>query len=261
MALTLNSELTGSAPDEKANAADDSSYRISAEPVMDDFAPDEARIELSTLPRSYGTHLLCLMARDPHTLLAYWDIDWMTAFGEPAPRERKVHLRILNGDGTEETSREVEPLSGSCLLELSTAGASYTAELGYFSLGDWKSIARSAEALTPPASGAAADTDLATIPFHLSFQRILDVLRMPKQESRSLTAMLADLRDRAAFEAASGLNADQRELIAAIEEAAAAELPRSSQTAIPLWSEERIERLLGFAPSSAADGFGGSSRI
>ena len=41
---------------------------------------------LSELPRTYGGQTLVAIARDPHTIFVYWDIDWPLAFqaGEPA---------------------------------------------------------------------------------------------------------------------------------------------------------------------------------
>src|SRR4051812_832925 len=50
---------------------------------------------LGELPRSYGGSFLFAIARDPHTLFVYWDIDWATVFGENPPPDRKAHLRVL----------------------------------------------------------------------------------------------------------------------------------------------------------------------
>ncbi len=262
MAFTLNSESNGPSRDNSVSGTDDSSYRISAEPVVSEAVTDEVRTGSATLPRTYGTQSLCLLARDPHTLFAYWDIDWTNAFGEQAPRERKVHLRILNVEGLEQTTREVEPMSGYCLVEVPTDGASYTAEIGYFQSGKWNSIATSPEVNTPssvvPDGG---EGDLATIPFHLSFPRMLDVLRVPKQEGESLTEMLADLRARAASEKRTELNAGQRELVDTIDEliAHAPAAAPAPATLAALWTRERLEQILGFR-SSSPQGLGGSSQ-
>ena len=59
--------------------------------------------------------------------------------------------------------------------------------------------------------------ELTTIPFHLSFQRMLDLLRVPKHESGSLTAMLTNLQERVrAAEPATEFTATQREVIQAL---------------------------------------------
>lgn len=264
MAFTLNSESNDPARDNTASGTDDLSYRISAEPVVvSEAATNEVRTGSATLPRTYGTQSLCVLARDPSTLFAYWDIDWTSAFGEDAPRERKVHLRILNVDGSEHMTREVEPMSGYCLVELPTDGASYTAELGSFQSGKWNSIAMSAE-VNMPSSVVNEDVegDLATIPFHLSFHRMLNVLRVPKQEGESLTELLANLRARAASETRTELNATERELVDTIDNLIAQAPPAPAQPAdaAALWTRERLEQILGFRSSSPQGGLGGSSR-
>src|SRR3954465_7296593 len=71
-----------------------SSFQVSARPVIAMGA--SAETESVPLPRSYGTESLTLLARDPHTIFAFWDIDWNTAFRHLAPPERKVHLRLLD---------------------------------------------------------------------------------------------------------------------------------------------------------------------
>lgn len=263
MASNLNSELKGLTGGDRGNAVDGTDYILSPEPVVSASKSDEGGTRAAVLPRTYGTQSLCLMARDPCTLFAYWDINWTIAFGDPAPRERKVHLRILNSDRSEHTTCEVEPMSGSCLVEIPPNGGSFAAELGYHSFGEWRSVATSPEVMAPAAvlTGNVAN-DSATIPFHLSFQRMLDVLRVPKQKSISLTAMLADLRARSASTAIN-FNGDERGLVEAMERAAALQAPRSSETAIPIpfWNDEKIERLLGFAPSGWNSGLGGSSHL
>src|ERR1700682_5465427 len=44
---------------------------------------------LGELPRSYGRSVLFGIARDPHTLFAYWEIDWRGGFGDKPPDRGK----------------------------------------------------------------------------------------------------------------------------------------------------------------------------
>src|SRR4051794_347560 len=62
---------------------------------------------LGELPRSYGGAFLFAIARDPHTLFAFWDIDWATIFGDTFPADRKAHLRVLWHEGIEESTAAV----------------------------------------------------------------------------------------------------------------------------------------------------------
>lgn len=258
--FTLNSEINDSADD--GTAADRSAYRISSDPVVGVSSSNDERTETASLPRSYGTGSLHLIARDPRTLYAYWDIDWTAVFDEPAPRERKVHLRVLNADGSQETGLEVEPMSGSCLIELSREDGRYHAELGYEQLGEWKPVSTSAAVTTPPAGVTDhGEGDLATIPFHVSFQRMLEVLGSP-QESGSLTAMLAALRERAASDSAGDFHTEERKLVETIDDLIAHAPPAAGEFAhvAELWRPERLERMLGFGSSSPLADRGGGSR-
>ena len=247
-----------------AAAADDGTFRISAEPVVKNGGGAEVTTAGQTddaLPTSYGSPTLYLMARDPHSLFAYWEIDWADAFRDQRPRDRKVHLRVSRGDATEETTLEIEPMAGSCYVDVSHGGESYTAEIGYYEpAGIWNSVAVSMPAETPPETVEPAEPpDFATVPFHLSFQRMIDLFRVSKHENESLTAMLADLRERARSEVASPtLTAEEREIVRAIDDAVAQALPpgRSSTGETPdLWVQQNLQRILGFgARTTSPDG-------
>lgn len=256
----------GGEPDYGGTLSEGSSYRISSRPLIHSAGGTNAAIAAADLPRSYGTQTLCLMARDPHSLFAYWDIDWNTALREKHPRERKVHLRILNTNGAEQSAVEIQPMAGSCFVTVSEADAAYCAEIGYFDPPRvWNSLARSEIATTAPDRLLpGAGTDFATVPFHLTFQQMIDALRISKPENESLTAMLRDLRTRAAApETDGGLTLQQRELARVLEDSpqfrpAEADFP-SGDPAMG-WTQQRLERILGLGLSSPGGGFGGSSR-
>src|SRR4029077_4935369 len=104
---------------------------------------------------------------DPHTVFAFWDIDWNGAFLGLAAKERKVHLRLLDSEGTEQTAVEVEPMAGSCYVPVADADAAYSGEIGYYHPAtNFNCLATSALITTPPDAHATDDeADFATVPF------------------------------------------------------------------------------------------------
>ena len=257
-----------------ADAADvgdaETSFRVSSQPVVENgkaASDDAATAEAGdVLPSSYGTQTLYLMARDPHSLFAYWDVDWTEAFREQMPRDRKVHLRVSRSDGTEETSLEVEPMAGSCYIDVTDGDESYTADLGYYQPpGTWNSVAISMPVATPPDTTEQAEApDFATVPFHISFQRMIDMFRVSKHENESLTAMLSDLRARAASDVGSAAMTDEeREIVQAIDDAVAqsSSAATSAGETPDLWVQQNLQRILGFGArtTSPEGGFGGGS--
>jgi hypothetical protein len=65
-------------------------------------------------------------------------------------------------------------MSATHYITISGLHNSYRVEIGYFQVFDtWHSVAMSSEIEMPPQGSVAfADVDLATIPFHLSFQKL-----------------------------------------------------------------------------------------
>ena len=219
--------------------------------------------EVSHLPRSYGSETLTLLARDPHTVFAFWDIDWSAAFRDLRTKEHKVHLRLSDSKGREQASMEVEPMAGSCYVTVTDADAGYSGEIGdQHPATGWRCLASSGLVTTPPDAYATdEDVDFVTVPFHLSFQRIVDLLEVTQQENATLTAMLANLSERvnAAVEQAE-LTAEQRELARALEAArSGAEASAAARRSSPR-VQRKLERILGFGGTSPSSGFGGSSR-
>jgi hypothetical protein len=252
-----------------AEPQDDSTFRVSADPVVENgnghAAAESAGAGDAGLPSSYGSQSLYLMARDPHSLFAYWDIDWAETFREQKPRDRKVHLRVSRSDGEEEAALEVEPMAGSCYVEVTSGDEQYTAEIGYYEPPNvWHSVAISMPVATPPDSVEQAEApDFATVPFHLSFQRMIDLFRVSKHENASLTAMLTDLRQRATSESGSdAMTQEEREIVQAIDDAVAESAAEPAHREEPdLWVQQNLERILGFGRSGTSPeaGFGGGS--
>lgn len=261
------SDPTATEPAAPGPGAGDPPYRVSAAPVIparDETSRPKAEGDDFYLPSSYGQDTLWLLPRDPQSLFAYWEIDWKMAFDEENPKPRKVQLRVLNADGSEHTSLEVEPMAGHCSVTVTDSDAEYRAEIGYSNdAGEFQVVGRSEAVSIPPAvAGAAAAVDFSTLPLHLSFQRLLDATRSVQEKDHSLTETLSDLRQRAAQVSAT-FTAQQREVIRAVEEAAAAApAPAAGDAAAKpdLWAQHSLEKIFGFGNSSLGDGFGGSSR-
>ncbi len=127
--------------------------------------------------RSYGPPRLLAIARDPWTIFAYWDVDWASVFENTAPINRQVHLRIHCGDGLEEKEATIEPMAGMHYVTMSQRHRTCRVEIGYYQPADvWHSVTMSDEIVIPPAEmSEAEDTDIATIPFHLRFQQLVDL--------------------------------------------------------------------------------------
>jgi hypothetical protein len=242
-------------------------YRISNGPVVrlarsDPKLPNDLP-EVVELPRVYGEPLLFAIARDPQTLFAYWIIDWSSIFENTAPVDRQVHLRVYRNDGTEESTEAVEPMAGNCYLKVSDPGANYRIEIGYYQPEDvWNLVAKSEVVSVPPESVAqSVDVDVVTIPFHLSFQRLIDTFRA--SNGNALSEIVSRLQKRAVSdEERALLSPEEWEVLRAmdlsiedIDAARRAFLKRGNGTAL----RRRAEALLGFGASSPSRGFGGSS--
>jgi hypothetical protein len=140
----------------------------------DGLAPDVDRIGVT---HAHGQPFLFAIARDARTIFASWTIDWRSVFEKTMPVDRQVHLRVIGGDGTMETAVVVEPMSAMHYVTISGLHNAYRVEIGYFQPFDtWNSVATSGD-VEMPSQGSVelADVDLATIPFHISFQQLANV--------------------------------------------------------------------------------------
>jgi hypothetical protein len=223
----------------------------------------EVEREASELPRVQGAPTLFAIARDPNTMFTYWSVDWPTIFAKTMPVDRQVHLRVYRADGVEEKSVAVEPMAGNCYIAISRPSGSYHVEIGYYQPADvWHLVAVSDEVTMPPDKVAeVADVDLATIPFHLSFQRLLDLFRASNGDA--LAKIISRFQKRALTdEARELLTPEERGILHAMDlsllEMAAARrafLDRTDDETL----RKRTEAILGFGSTSPVRGFGGSS--
>src|SRR4029077_11508366 len=127
--------------------------------------------------RVCGQPFLFAIARDARTIFATWNINWRSVFEKAMPADRQVHLRVIGGEGVIETRVAVEPMSAMHYVTISGLHNSYRLQIGYFQPFDtWHSVATSREVEMPPQGSAElGDVDLATIPFHLSFQQFANL--------------------------------------------------------------------------------------
>jgi len=242
-------------------------YRISNGPVVR-LARSDAKLpldlpEVVELPRVYGAPFLFVIPRDPRTLFAYWNVDWSSIFENTAPVDRQVHLRVYRSDGSEEPAVAVEPMAGNSSLSVSEPGEIYRVEIGYYHpAAVWNSVATSEEVKMPPEKVTDnIDVDVVTIPFHLSFQRLIDVFRA--SNGNALTEIVSRLQKRAVSDKERALLTPEewevlRAMNLSIDEIGAARsafLSSANSGAL----RKRAESLLGFGGHSPSRSFGESS--
>jgi hypothetical protein len=138
-------------------------------------------------PGVCGQPFLFAIARDARTIFTSWSINWRSVFEKAMPADRQVHLRVIGGEDVIETRVAVEPMSATHYVTISGLHNSYRVEIGYFQPFDtWHSVATSGEVEMPPqGSVKLGDVDLATIPFHLSFQQLTNMFGTPNDTSVS----------------------------------------------------------------------------
>ncbi|MDD5199980.1 MAG: DUF4912 domain-containing protein [Terrimicrobiaceae bacterium] len=173
--------------------------------------------DLGHLPHGYGVDTIFLIAQEPHWLFTYWDIDIARHPGGAA------FLRCHLNDGTLEREIEVPFETRNWYVPVERSATDYFVEIGFYRGEAWNLIARSVAVTTPPEGMATSeDFDYATVPFHLSFQRLLDHLENARQSGEDLLATVSRLQQKGDFSAfgAEGipdlLTDDQRELLRAM---------------------------------------------
>ena len=232
-----------------------SGYKISEGPVTSSSLPRRDVEELTELPVHSGKPLLIAIARNPRTLFVCWSVDWPAAFAKGLPADRCAHVRIRQ-NGNEKTVA-VEPMIGSCAIEELEPGETYSVELGYYAPPEtWNSVVTGNKVMMPFTSESAHQMiDVATVPFHLTFQRILDVFRGSNADELAQT--LAQFQERANR---SELSRDKAEVLRALD-LSPEDLQKTAAARESLAKAERLrergDKLFG--STSPGEGFGGSS--
>ena len=107
-------------------------------------------------------------------------------------------MRVVRDDGAEESASAIDPLLGYAFAEVGTAGASYTCELGFLQDSTWQRLVGSDAVKTPPDGiSENEDAEFATVPFHLSFQRLIDIFRASSNSQKTLSESIATMQDKA----------------------------------------------------------------
>ena len=190
-------------------------FHVSKKPVVP-LAEDQESRDLSDglePTRFHGPPHLLAMARDPSTIFAYWNVDWPTIFKNAAPVDRQVHLRVHSADGLEEKEAAVEPMAGMHYLTMSQRHRACRIEIGYYQPADvWNSVATSNEIMMSSAEVSENEqVDLATIPFHLSFQQLVDLFGV---NDEAVAAVISRFQTRAVSSARyEKLSSEERKIL------------------------------------------------
>src|SRR4051812_46042878 len=237
-------------------------FRISEGPVVRHVSSELGLPPgLPELPKAYGAPLLFAIPRDPRTLFTYWNVDWSELFSEGEPIDRQVYLRIRTSAGADESETAIEPMLGSYYAEVVQPGGEYQTELGYYDgAGNWSAIATSEMVTMPPEDASEnVQLDLATVPYHLSFQRLVELFRI--SNGNALSAIVSRLQARALTESEREMFSPQewevfRAMDLSVHQMKAARDQFSQDNGA---LRKKTEAVLGFGGTSPGGGFGESS--
>ena len=245
-------------------------FQVSREPVVclaADNRPKDSGNSMA-LPRAYGPPVLFAIARDSRCIFAGWNIDWLSVFEKAMPMDRQVHLRVYRADDLEEKSVSVEPMAGMHYVRPSEPHGSYRVEIGYYQPAEvWHSVAMSNEIVMPPHGiTEIEDVDLVTIPFHLSFQQLIELFG--PAHNTELAAVISRFQKRAlSSEGRARLSPEEKKILRKLD--VSLSNIEAARRAFDEIDSEKLERrtgaLLGFGASSPTRGFAdttwGSARL
>jgi hypothetical protein len=154
-----------------------------------DFKPEAE--QLGELPSGYGD--MFVVARDPHWLFTYWDFDY-----SKFPGQRQLGLQVFRDDALE-TTVDINEIARNWYIPVQAANASYRVVFGYKDTrGTWHSVGEAGPTHTPPeAISTEWDTLFATVPIHLTFNLLVDVVEAAKSRGEPLAEALARLQQAA----------------------------------------------------------------
>jgi hypothetical protein len=187
----LNAQSSPSSPAPVVPAA--------SQPIQPEVKPKDlpAYEFIGYLPDSYGTKKLFLVARDPHILFAYWDLN-QVQYQEAARTavDGKVFLEVyVPGEGRVQQVH-IWDTHKNWYLQVNRPDTNFVAQLGYYRAdGSFEVMARSGEVRTPRDTlSPNTDARFVTIPFHVSFRELFDMIAAQAQPGEELAETLARLQ-------------------------------------------------------------------
>jgi len=152
---------------------------------------------LGHLPDSYGTRKLFLVPRDPRILFAYWDLSH-SQYQEAAQhaKDGKIFLEVyVPGEGRVQQVH-IWDSHKNWYLQVNRPDTAFIAQLGFYRHdGGFEVLARSAEVRTPRDSlSPNTDARFVTIPFHIAFHELHEMIASLAQEGEELAETLARLQ-------------------------------------------------------------------
>ena len=179
--------------------------------------------DLGDLPATYYHDTLFLVARDPRWLFSYWDFNWTKyPAGSFRGGVEAVFLKIATTAGADAALVEINPEARNWYVSVNSPETAYTAEIGFFDKsGAWNGVVQSGVAVTPSdAVSSEAGADFATVPAHLSFERLLEMVKEKMMEGESLIEALARIAGEGRIEFRGGKapswTDEQKRLLAAL---------------------------------------------
>jgi hypothetical protein len=147
--------------------------------------------DLGTLPTGYGE--MFFIARDPHWLFTYWDFDY-----SKFPTVRKLFLEVYQGNELESTI-DINEIARNWYIPVKAAASEYSVIFGFRDANVERTVVgKAGPARTPPESISPNwETEFATVPFHLSFNFLLDVISSARTQGQPLAESLARLQQAA----------------------------------------------------------------
>ncbi len=240
-------------------------FRVCSEPIIhlakEARSPDAG--ERMLLSRVYERPILFAIARDERTIFVCWNIDWQSVFQKSMPVDRHVYLRVLGSDGSEGKIVAIEPMLA--MRYLATAGLldPYRVEIGYYQpAGAWHSVAISNEVkTTTQGNRGIAQVDVATIPFHLRFEKLVDLFGATNEAP--LAKVVSTFQNHALNSRPNELSPDATEILHGLnlslpEIAAARRDFEKSDTAKLARRRRALSEFAGTSPSQGFEANGGS---
>ena len=152
---------------------------------------------LGYLPDSYGTKKLFLVPRDPHILFVYWDLS-PVQYQEAAraAHDGKVFLELYVPNEGRVQQIHVWDNHRNWYLQVNRPDTAFVAQLGYYRPdGGFEVLARSSEVRTPRDSlSPNIDAQFVTIPFHVPFKELYEIIASQIRPGEELAETLARLQ-------------------------------------------------------------------